>query len=392
MADLDGLRAIAILWVLSFHSWYFSRFVVDSDEIFLSISDSMPWFFNLFRRGDLGVDIFFVLSGYLLSWQLFKRKKQTGRIELARFYSHRFFRIYPLYLSVLILAVLVDGSVNWNRILGNIFAYNIWVDPMKIVIPTTWSLSVELEFYAIVPLLILLVFSGRSLAVLFAASCLLTAVWSSWTLIESPEMVNNTLVELKLNGMNDAIISFFKNLYVAMPVRITQFTVGIVGAWLVLNKFENLSKLHIASKSMLIAIILFGFALPMLHNPFTNLTNILQPVMIGDLIFGRIAFAVSVGLVIVLMQTNQLPGIRAALSANFLEPIARFSFSMYIFHPAFVFLGMYIFVGDSNVESFTIYQILCVFGVAIFGTIIFGFITWYTIERPAIRFGKKLFG
>lgn len=124
-------------------------------EAFLAFSDSLPWFLGFIRRGDLGVDIFFVLSGYLLSWQLFRKRMKTGHVDLKRFYAHRFFRIYPLYLVALMLAA-VDSGITLDM-LGNLLAYNIWIDASNIIIPWTWSLSVELEFYAIVPLLILLI-------------------------------------------------------------------------------------------------------------------------------------------------------------------------------------------------------------------------------------------
>ncbi|NOX40467.1 MAG: acyltransferase [Alphaproteobacteria bacterium] len=67
MAELDGLRAVAILLVVAFHSWYFLQFAMTSKQAFLEYSDSLSWFMGFIRRGDVGVDVFFVLSGFLLS-------------------------------------------------------------------------------------------------------------------------------------------------------------------------------------------------------------------------------------------------------------------------------------------------------------------------------------
>ena len=93
MAELDGLRAVAILLVISFHSWYFLQYAMPSAEEFLGFADSLPWFLGFIRRGDIGVDTFFVLSGFLLSWQLFRQRMHTEKIDLKKFYAHRFFRV-----------------------------------------------------------------------------------------------------------------------------------------------------------------------------------------------------------------------------------------------------------------------------------------------------------
>lgn len=157
MSDLDGLRAVAILLVMSFHCWSFLKYTLASDLDFMIFSDKLLWVFGFVRRGDIGVDVFFVLSGYLLSWQLLRK---DGNIRLGSFYAHRLFRIYPLYLVALSLAAIDIGIT--PGMLSNLLAYNIWLHPGDIIIPWSWSLSVELQFYAIVPLLILLVAAEKA--------------------------------------------------------------------------------------------------------------------------------------------------------------------------------------------------------------------------------------
>ena len=390
MTELDGLRALAILMVISFHSWYFLQFVLPTTEAFLAFSDSLPWVLGFIRRGDLGVDIFFVLSGYLLSWQLFRKRLKTGHVDLKRFYAHRFFRIYPLYLVALMLAA-VDSGITL-KMLGNLLAYNIWTDASNIIIPWTWSLSVELEFYAIVPLLILLVRSGTTLALLSTASGLLTVGWSYWVLTAHPQLAAHSLIDLKLVGQNDDIALFYKYLYVAMPVRLSQFTFGMAGAWLVLNRASYLSKIGGATKVFLVLLILIGAGLPLVHNPFTNLTDTYRPIVYFELLFGRVSFAAAIAMMIVLLHANTLPRLKNFLSLRFLEPIARFSFSMYLFHPLFIYVGIITFIGTAKTGTISVFQYVGVCTVAILGSMLLGFITWHVIERPAIRFGRKKFG
>lgn len=390
MAELDGLRALAILFVIMFHSWFFVRFNMISTEDFLVYSDSLPWILGFIRRGDLGVDIFFVLSGYLLSWQLFRKRMKTGQINLKQFYAHRIFRIYPLYIIALLIA-LVGGGFSYG-VLGNIFAYNIWTDTANIIIPWSWSLSVELEFYAIVPLLIFLVRNGASMALLTVIFALLTIGWSYWALSHYPSLASNSLIDLRIADQNDIIDTFYKYLYVAMPVRLNQFVFGMAGAWVVLNRADFLTGLGTKTKVSLVMFVFLGGAFPLLNNPYTHLTEAMQPIVYIEQLFGRIVFAAAIALLIVLVHTNTAPRLKSILSISILEPIARFSFSMYLFHPIFIYLGFAIFIGPDRASTISPFQQIGIMLVGILGSMLFGAITWYVIERPAIRFGRNKFG
>jgi peptidoglycan/LPS O-acetylase OafA/YrhL len=291
---------------------------------------------------------------------------------------------------IALLLAVIDSGITL-KILGNLLAYNIWTDASNIIIPWTWSLSVELEFYAIVPLLILLVRNGTTMALLAGAFSLLTVGWSYWVLTTHPQLTNYSLIDLKLAERNDDIALYYKYLYVAMPVRLSQFTLGMAGAWVVLHGSGFLSKIGRAAKVLLILIMLIGAGLPLIHNPFTILTEPHQPIVFFELLFGRVAFAAAISLMIVLLQSNAIPKFKRFLSLPFLEPIARFSFSMYLFHPLFIYIGIITFIGKSKTEIISGFQYAGVCIVAILGSMLFGYITWYVVERPAIRFAREKF-
>ncbi|HEX2933980.1 MAG TPA: acyltransferase, partial [Bacteroidales bacterium] len=84
---LDHLRALAILLVMVFH--YRQGFPA--------------WFAPIGNIGWTGVDLFFVLSGYLIGYQLLKEMKNMNGISFRRFYLKRFFRIIPVYIVMLVL-------------------------------------------------------------------------------------------------------------------------------------------------------------------------------------------------------------------------------------------------------------------------------------------------
>ncbi len=389
MDQLDGLRAVAILLVIGFHAWFFLQFAMPSKTAFQSFSDAMPWAAGLVRRGDIGVDVFFVLSGYLLSWQLFRERQNRGGLQLKQFYVRRLFRIYPLY--IVALAIVSIGPGPSFALLGNILAYNIWFDPLNIIIPWSWSLSVELEFYAIVPLLILFARPGRRTLLMVAGFSALAVGWSLWTLTTYPQLVENTLFDLEIDERRSDLVLYYRHLYASMPVRLSQFTLGLGAAWLVVHRPDAI-RLGGAVLPVVIGLILVGLALPLLNNPYTHMTVAAQVWVFIELTFGRVGFALAIATIIALMQLGQLPRLKSALSFKPLEPIARFSFSMYLFHPVFVYLGIVTFVGKTPVTTVSGLQYLGVFAIALAGSMTLGAVTWYLIERPAIRFGhKKLF-
>ena len=140
IAALDGLRAIAVLAVLA--SLAFPRA----------------------HGGFLGVDVFFVLSGYLITSLLISERARTGRLHFAGFYRRRVARLAPAYVTMLVLAtpimlgplrdrVLVP--VPWAIAITAIYSAN-WAAAVNIdmlgPIQHTWSLSIEEQFYLLWPI------------------------------------------------------------------------------------------------------------------------------------------------------------------------------------------------------------------------------------------------
>ena len=149
---LDGLRAIAILLVLVSHLQGTPGF------------PSMPQgFWHLGNLGNLGVRIFFVLSGFIITHLLLREEARTGRASLAAFYRRRAYRILPplLVFMVAMLGLRSLGVVNfatfrWIRtlfFLGNVGTDGTWT------LGHLWSLAVEEQFYLLWP--VLLVGLGR---------------------------------------------------------------------------------------------------------------------------------------------------------------------------------------------------------------------------------------
>ena len=141
MAELDGLRAIAVGSVL------FAHFIPVKYQV------SLPF-------GSAGVQLFFVLSGFLITSILLRSKDVELFQSLKYFYARRFLRIFPLYYLVLTVCALC-GWMTWHEdLLWHVFylsnVYVIKLGQWPEVGGHFWSLSVEEQFYLMWPLLVLI--------------------------------------------------------------------------------------------------------------------------------------------------------------------------------------------------------------------------------------------
>lgn len=163
--NLDGLRFICFFAVFMHHCYL---------SFFSYTQESSPGFFKaqsfLFEFGTLGVNFFFVLSGYLITYLLIKEKEFTGTIHVGNFYVRRILRIWPLYFLCLFIGFVVfamlkkmGGEVShesanpWYYIFlaGNFDYMNTWPEkPDAILLSVLWSVCVEEQFYLTWPVIL----------------------------------------------------------------------------------------------------------------------------------------------------------------------------------------------------------------------------------------------
>ena len=143
VASLDVLRSAAILLVFTGH--YVGLFSADPD---------LPHFV-LFRWGWTGVDLFFVLSGYLIGAQLWKELDRTGRIRIGHFLLRRGLRIWPLYFAFVgFAAALYFFRSDIRRIWCDVFFVSNVPFFSWGFVAGGWSLSTEEQFYTLTPILL----------------------------------------------------------------------------------------------------------------------------------------------------------------------------------------------------------------------------------------------
>ncbi|MET0463962.1 MAG: acyltransferase [Chitinophagaceae bacterium] len=177
--QLDSLRAIAVLLVMISH-WIPEKLLL-----------------NRLPNGRLGVDIFFVLSGFLISWILIvnKRKANAGtggmRSVFTSFYIRRSLRIFPVYYLVLILLLIFHNATNTSiassypyyfTYTSNFYMFSLggWDG----IISHFWSLAVEEQFYLVWPSVILLIPERFLLKGILAT--IIVGIISEYSLLEFP--------------------------------------------------------------------------------------------------------------------------------------------------------------------------------------------------------------
>ena len=181
ITELDGIRAIAVIMVLSYH---------------LKLA--------LFKSGFLGVTVFFVLSGYLITGILISEVEEEGTIDLKNFWLRRIRRLVPAVMSMAVVIIFVSAVVNrviftkgCKDFLASVLGFNNWwqifnkisyFEAAGVPSPFThcWSLAIETQFYLIYPLILLGIYKlaksrgeGRAKrGLLFAGVTLLLALIS----------------------------------------------------------------------------------------------------------------------------------------------------------------------------------------------------------------------
>lgn len=140
---LDGVRAVAIIAVVWHHTMR---------------ADYLP----MFNRGFAGVDLFFVLSGFLITTLLIREKAKFGKISLRNFWARRFLRLMPAYYLLLFgmlgaYLVLKPDDPDTARLINGFHIYALylsnWFHPGANNLGITWSLATEEQFYLVWPLI-----------------------------------------------------------------------------------------------------------------------------------------------------------------------------------------------------------------------------------------------
>lgn len=208
----DVLRSLAILLVILVH---------------LPVEATPP---SLVGHAWLGVDVFFVLSGFLIGTQLFREVARTGRVDLKSFYLRRAFRIFPAFFVVLglyaIFPVIWDASTMQSVWSFATFTVNFDFDPrVGRAFSQAWSLCVEEHFYLVLPLLVLILHRRISMGstLLIAGAMVGGGMALRYTIWES-----QVGVLVAADKLGDAFAVYLRDVYYPTYTRLDGLIFGVI--------------------------------------------------------------------------------------------------------------------------------------------------------------------
>jgi peptidoglycan/LPS O-acetylase OafA/YrhL len=374
--NLDGIRFFAAFLVLLHHSFFFKK----------NYSDSFAFLDNCFEHtGRLGVNLFFILSGFLISYLLLIEKDSTDTISYKRFYIRRILRIWPLYLGYGLVLTFFSPYVAEKLGLGNdtdfpamimnlifllFFSVNFqlaFVGSNRGMFEISWSVCIEEQFYLVWPLLInkfrkklrslIVVMFGISILTRIIIVYILPILFPAWTL-QQLVLMNYVLIFDKLDlfgaGLLAALLYYKKDVY---------------GPWL-----RTLFRPWIQVLMTCLAIL---YTLSILK-PTNIPCLIFRDHFICDILYGYVLLAAIV--------ENSIYRLEHPL----LKTLGKISFGIYLFHTAicqFVLIFFKKFIGHP--ESRIIYDLLYPLGSLIV-TCLVAYIS-YTYYESWFLIRKKKF-
>ncbi|WML90713.1 acyltransferase [Thiothrix lacustris] len=328
--EIDGLRALAVIPVILFHAG------------FAAVSG-----------GFVGVDVFFVISGYLIT-SIILEELAAGRFTVAGFYERRARRILPALFFVLLACLplawwllLPAEMVDFGKSMAAVavFASNIlfWLQTdyfaataEQIPLLHTWSLAVEEQYYLVFPLFMLLAWGlgKRWLVGLISLVALLSLGWSEWLWRGSVEA----------------------NFYL-IPSRAWELMLGALAAFYLQNKASPQGML--AQVGSLGGLALLGYAVFFFHDgiPFPSLY----------------ALVPTVGALLLIVAATPATWVGKLLASPPLVGIGLISYSAYLWHqPLFVFARM-----QALDEPSTAFMA----GLSVL-TLVLAWFSWRFVEKP----------
>ena len=357
LPSIDSLRALAVLAVIIYH--------VDV---------------NYLPGGFLGVDLFFVLSGYLISSLIIKEYRKTGSINLYNFYLRRARRLLPavyfmitvgIILMVMFNEVLLKKS-HLDAIFGYIYSSNWWYifhkldyfdsfgsqSPFKHL----WSLAIEEQFYMIFPLLFLLINSkkkGKDGTYKLSKSFLYIVLGLIFV---------SLITHILLFDINN-----ISRIYFGTDTRAFSLLVGVVGA--ILYPMDKLNTKITPQENIVYSVV-------SLISITTLITIMIYTSEYNTWLYrGGFLLVAILGIIIIISSGKQHTVMAKLLSFKPVVFIGKISYSLYLWHfPILVLTTPVSEIGNPNI-FYVILRVILTFIVAI--------ISYVFVETPIRKLGFK---
>ncbi|RKD86522.1 acyltransferase family protein [Mangrovibacterium diazotrophicum] len=361
--NLDGLRFMCFLMVFFCHSFYTESAVVRTSQIWRFFSGSF-----LLANGQLGVNMFFVLSGFLITFLLIQEKKLNGQIDLKKFWFRRILRIWPLFyfcvffgfVSFPFLKSFFGGTPNET---ANIFYYLTFInnfdviakgDPDASILSVLWSIAIEEQFYLLWPIVLFLL-PVRRYWIAFTSVILVS--WVFRATHDDPVMHEHHTLSC-----------------------IGDMAIGAFGAWLVSEKKKFKARMENLKRYQIAIIYLTFFTIYIFRHELLFTNYIVR-------IFER-SFIAIVGLGIILEQNYSKDSFFKFSNFKIISKLGLITYGLYCLHILGILTGQTLSkllgIAD-NVWSVVIVEPLVAFSIAI----VLAYFSFNYFEKPFLMLKEK---
>lgn len=382
LRPLDGLRALAILWVIAFHSGVDSVGVLPPGEYVRLLFSR--WMLPLWR-GAFGVDVFFVLSGFLIAGLLIDERARHGKVTLARFWWRRWLRLFPA-LFVALLADLATVELHRDTAWAVLLYVGNFVPVARAAMPWTWSLAIEEQFYLACPALLALLERAPPRTRPWAIGAIAIALAFVGGYLAHTQGYFPFDVEIVPNRLAARWESAFDALYTKPWMRSGPLLAGVAAAMIyrIPNAMRRLGEARVAGALGLVVALALGTAST--HWQLVALSS--RVVGLAYMATFRTIFGASIAYVLLFALSTHPVGrvIGRGLSWRGFWPIAQLSYSAYLLNPVVAlglrgYLGPSIFAGRWSVLSLYAVDSLATFAAAL--------VVFVLVERPFMQLRPK---
>lgn len=403
---LDGLRALSILSVIIFHTMTGVDFVGGLPLLNEMLAKTPRWMYWMWQ-GPMGVDIFFVLSGFLMGTMLLKEIDKTHRVNFKVFYLRRFLRLTPVYWFSIALIQFLFVNEHGERIFTfdkawHLYLYiqNFFPQKENFMI-WTWSLAVEEQFYLVVPAFLLLFYRNIKSPLTLFSLLFLASFAIRWGVVVD----NDYYLAWKETGTQVTKLSqqgaqrYYETLYDNLYTHFGPLLVGIIVAEIRLKHHARAEAFFTANKwlpnslfalGVAIVFYIYNFQMP---NPFADYS---EPFNLFMLVSFHNIFALGIG---VILLACAYPNDLTARLTDFLKwrlwyPIAQLSYSLYLFHALVIgglMLGLKPYLTEiaATAPGIQLWHVFVIAFLVLVISSIIATITYLFIERPFMNLRVK---
>lgn len=360
--NLDGLRFLCFLSVFFFHSFHTENEAIKESWIYHFVA------VDLFGNGNLGVNFFFVLSGFLITYLLIQEKQMNGQIDLKKFWIRRILRIWPLFYFCVFFGFVIfpqlkllfgqtpNETANWLYYLTFLNNFDLIANglPDSSVLGVLWSVAIEEQFYLVWPI-ILYFFPIKK-------------YWIPFTILIA--------ISLGFRSINtDALLHEHHTLSC-----IGDMTIGAIGAWAVIMYPKFLERIVALKRReiliiYLLFIVVFFFRDELLYQ--YELIRVVERTLIAIII-----------LFIILEQNYAKASLFKMSKLKLISNLGIITYGLYCLH----FIGILVAINLTKLIKFNteLWQVMILETLlALSITIVISKISYHVFEKPFLKLKDK---